>query len=60
MSLVVEQDVVGLDVPVQDALGAEEVERAPLEIAFDSPGTILVRRNGARVTVRVPARPHSP
>jgi uncharacterized protein len=27
----------------------EEVERPPLEITFDRPGTILVRRNGARV-----------
>ena len=28
---------------------AEEVDRPPLEITFDRPGTILVRRNGARV-----------
>jgi len=28
---------------------AEEVEREPLEITFQRPGTILVRRNGARV-----------
>lgn len=28
---------------------AEEVERPPLEMTFDVPGTILVRRNGARV-----------
>ena len=28
---------------------AEEVEREPLELTFDRPGTILVRRNGARV-----------
>jgi predicted deacylase len=28
---------------------AEEVERDPLEITFERPGTILVRRNGARV-----------
>lgn len=28
---------------------AEEVDRPPLEISFAAPGTILVRRNGARV-----------
>ncbi|MDH3763964.1 MAG: succinylglutamate desuccinylase/aspartoacylase family protein [Gammaproteobacteria bacterium] len=27
----------------------EEVERSPLELSFSQPGTILVRRNGARV-----------
>ena len=27
----------------------EEVERSPLEITFESPGTVLVRRSGARV-----------
>ncbi len=27
----------------------EEVERPPLELSFDAPGTILVRRHGARV-----------
>jgi N-alpha-acetyl-L-2,4-diaminobutyrate deacetylase len=27
----------------------EEVERAPVELKFSAPGTLLVRRNGARV-----------
>jgi hypothetical protein len=27
----------------------EEVERVPVELKFSAPGTLLVRRNGARV-----------
>lgn len=43
----------GEEVAAGDTAGClysvEEVEREPLEITFDRPGTILVRRNGARV-----------
>ena len=43
----------GEHVEVGDIAGqlyaTEEVERTPLELKFDNAGTILVRRNGARV-----------